>query len=112
MARTVFHVSDADDLSAAAAKVRNLVAADDVPVEDVRVVLDRPGVIDALADTDPGREALDGVRTAGGTVCACRNALRGASTPPEDLPPGVERVSSAVGELTRLQTAGYAYIRL
>ncbi|MFC7069394.1 hypothetical protein [Halobaculum lipolyticum] len=113
--RTVFHVSTVDQLSYVDAKVRNLLADDAVPVSAVAVVVDSGAVIDAAADGD-GRERVETVLAAGGDGAetafrVCANALRGATATLDDLPAGVEAASSGVGELTRLQHDGWAYVR-
>lgn len=48
---------------------------------------------------------------ASASLRVCANALRGAEAALSDLPGGVEWTSSSVSELTRLQDAGYAYVR-
>ena len=107
---TVYHVSDADAYRTAESKVRNLLDDEAVDVDAVAVVVDHPNSIDAAA----GRlrsttEALVGM---GATVKLCTNAFSGTEAVESGFPPGVELVSSGVGELTRLQTDGWAYIRL
>ncbi|GAA0206360.1 DsrE family protein [Halobaculum roseum] len=120
--RTVFHVSTVDQLSYVDAKVRNLLGDDTVSVTSVAVVVDSPAVIDAAAE-DEGRERVEAVLAAGESedgaagedadtaFRVCSNALRGATATLDDLPAGVESASSGVGELTRLQGDGWAYIR-
>lgn len=108
--RTVFHVSTAEQLSYVDAKVRNLLEDGTVDVDHVAVVLDAPGPIDAAADRL--RDNAEAVIAAGAAFEICSNAARGATHSIEDLPDGAERVASGVGELTRLQDQGYAYIRL
>ncbi|QKQ98300.1 hypothetical protein GKQ38_02090 [Candidatus Nanohaloarchaea archaeon] len=44
-------------------------------------------------------------------VKACSNSLESRNITEEDLIEGVSPVSSGVGELTRLQDNGYAYVR-
>ncbi|WP_277554907.1 hypothetical protein [Halobaculum limi] len=115
--RTVFHVSTTNQLSYVDAKVQNLLADDTLNVTSVAVVVDNPVVIDAAVDSD-GRDRVETVLAAGDdsddaatAFRVCSNALRGATATLDDLPAGVERASSGVGELTRLQNQGYAYIR-
>ncbi|MUV61326.1 DsrE family protein [Halobacterium sp. CBA1126] len=47
----------------------------------------------------------------GVTVKQYSNTIEGADISEDDLIGGVELVSSGVGELTRLQNEGYAYIK-
>lgn len=107
--RSVFHVSTEEQLSYVDAKVRNLLADETVDVEHVAVVVDAPGPIDAAASHLSDK--AEAVVKAGGDFEICSNAARGAVNDVDDLPDGVEQVSSGVGELSRLQNQGYAYIR-
>ncbi|GAB7094152.1 DsrE family protein [Halolamina litorea] len=107
---TVFHVSGVDAYRTAEAKVRNLLDDETVDIEAVAVVVDRPTVIDAAAMDC--RATTDVLVEMGATVKLCSNAARGAEAGESDFGEGVEFVSSGVGELTRLQDAGWAYIRL
>lgn len=108
--KTVFHVSDTDAYRTAEAKVRNLLDDDTLDLEAVAVVVDRPTVIDAAA-LDLGETTAKLVEI-GATVKLCSNAARGADAGEDDFVEGIEFVSSGVGELTRLQNQGWAYIRL
>jgi len=103
---TVFHVSTTEQLSYVDAKVENLLADESVAVEEVAVVLDAPGPIEAAVGRLSG--VPKAILEAGGAVLVCSNALGGADA---ELPAGLERVPSGVGALTRLQDRGYAYIR-
>lgn len=107
---TVFHCSTSDSLAITDAKVTNLLGDETVEIESVAVVVDSPTVIDAAAGTH--RETVEAVLDAGSEFCVCSNALRGATSSLADLPDGTDRVSSGVGELTRRQNEGAAYIRL
>ncbi|MBP1986190.1 DsrE family protein [Halolamina salifodinae] len=108
--RTVFHVSDADAYRVTESKVRNLLADESVDIDAVAVVIDHPNSIDAAAGRL--RETTEALVSDGAKVKLCTNAFGGADAAEEAFPPGVELVSSGVGELTRLQTEGWAYIRL
>jgi len=108
--RTVFHVSTVETFAYADAKVRNLLDDDAVDVDAVAVVLDAPGPIEAAAGSY--RSTATALLDAGARLAVCSNALRGAVSSVADLPDGTEAVSSGVGELTRLQADGWAYVRL
>jgi intracellular sulfur oxidation DsrE/DsrF family protein len=102
--RTVFHVSTEEQLAYVDAKVQNLLADETVDVEHVVVVVDAPDPIDAAANYLSNK--AEAVVEAGGDFEICSNAARGAVHDVDDLPEGVEQVSSGVGELTRLQNRG------
>jgi intracellular sulfur oxidation DsrE/DsrF family protein len=108
--RTVFHVSDPDAYRTAEPKVRNLLGDDTLEVAEVAVLVDRPGCIDAAAGKLA--ETTAALTEMGATVRFCSNAARGADAVAADFGEGVGFVSSGVGELTRLQDSGWAYIRL
>jgi intracellular sulfur oxidation DsrE/DsrF family protein len=110
--RTVFHVSTPADVPVVVAKVENLLADETVGMDAVAVVIDDGETIARLhsdsADADDLRALLD----EGVALGVCNNAARHPAVSKSDLLDGVEVVSSGVGELTRLQHEGYAYIRL
>ncbi len=110
--KTVFHVSTPDDVRVVVAKVRNLLADETIEMASVAVVLDRG---EAIARLHNGSDLADDLRDLldrNVALKACRNAAQHPAVSESDLLAGVEVVSSGVGELTRLQGAGYAYIRL
>ncbi|MFB6176574.1 MAG: hypothetical protein ABEI99_05425 [Halobaculum sp.] len=107
---TVFHCSTTESLAITDAKVTNLLGDETVQIQSVAVVVDAPAVIDAAATSH--RETIAAVLDAGATFCVCSNALRGANSSLADLPDGAEAVASGVGELTRRQNEGAAYVRL
>jgi intracellular sulfur oxidation DsrE/DsrF family protein len=110
--RTVFHVSTPADVPVVVAKVENLLADEAVAIDAVAVVIDDGETITRLhsdsADADDLRALLD----EGVALGVCNNAARHPAVSKSDLLDGVEVVSSGVGEFTRLQHEGYAYIRL
>lgn len=109
---TVFHVSTPEDVRVVVAKVENLLADETVGMESVAVVLDSGEAIARLhADSDLADD-LRGLLAEGVDLEACSNAARRPAVSEPNLLDGVEVVSSGVGELTRLQDAGYAYVRL
>lgn len=109
--QTVFHVSSPDALAIAPAKITNLLADETLSLEDVRVVIDDSATVTELGETTATVAALESL-PAGVGIGVCRNALSGAALDAEALPAFVDTLSSGVGELTRLQSNGYSYIRL
>lgn len=109
--RTVFHVStdDRDDQAAALSSVSNLLADDSVELDDVAVVVNGDAVR-MLAQGSPHDSRVVGL-VDDVSFGACSNSLRSRELSADDLFDGVETVSSGVGELTRLQNEGYAYVR-
>jgi intracellular sulfur oxidation DsrE/DsrF family protein len=109
--RTVFHVSsdDRDAQASALSSVSNLLADDSVELDEVAVVVSG-GAVRMLAQGSPHDSRVVGLVDEV-SFAACSNSLRGMELSREDLFDGVEAVPSGVGELTRLQNEGYAYLR-
>ncbi|WP_053946967.1 DsrE family protein [Halolamina sediminis] len=108
--RTVFHVSDADAYRTAKSKVRSLLEDETIDVDAVAIVIDHPNSIDAAAGRLRG--TTESLLSDGAKVKLCTNSLGLADTSESAFPPGVELVSSGIGELARLQDSGWNYIRL
>lgn len=107
--QTVFHTSTFEQYRVADGKVENLLADETVDVDAVAVLVDRGATIDAAADDL--RATTEAIVDAGATLKLCSNALSGAAADASAFPDGTEVVSSGVGELTRLQHRGWAYVR-
>jgi len=110
--QTVFHVSTPEDVRTVVAKVRNLLADETVEMESAAVVLDSGAAIAELHDGSDLADDLRDLLAESVELKVCRNAAQHPVVSEADLLEGVEVVSSGVGELTRLQNGGYAYIRL
>ncbi|MFC6732938.1 MULTISPECIES: DsrE family protein [unclassified Haladaptatus] len=109
---TVFHLSDGSDDAHghALSNVENLLADDSIAVESVVLLTNGDGV--SLSRTDgPRAERIDRLIRQGALIRVCLNSLRTRDMDASMLHPGVTVVPSGVGELTRLQSAGYAYIK-
>ena len=110
--RTVFHLiaGDAEDQQTTLVLAENLTKDETVEMDDIAVVAQADGIVPLTADG----EGADDVRSLigeGVSFKACSNTLEMKGIDESDLVDGVETVSSGVGELTRLQDDGYAYIR-
>ena len=122
--RTALHCAagDVDDQRHALANARNLLADDTVDLDALVVVFNGDGV-DAVRADSPVADDVRGLLTrtpeetdaADATsieVCACGNSLASREIPADALVDGVETVSSGVGELTRRQGDGHAYLKV
>ena len=109
--KTVFHVTEEARFQGAIHGAFNLLADESVSMDEV-VILANGGAVRGFLKAgrtgDLGREALD----KGLQLRACNNSLLGLRIDRSRLVDGVEMVPSGVGELTRLQSDGYAYIRV
>lgn len=108
---TVFHLPEGDETYAERA-LRNAgnVLDDETIAGEVVVVCNSGGVAHVL---DPSRvePAVSRLIDRGVTVVACRNSLDSRDADTADLLDGVGVVPTAMGELTRRQAQGYAYVR-
>lgn len=110
--KAVFHHSsgDAEMHAQVVNNVANLLDDETVELEAVALVANSGGLGLLLADSAQ-RQQVETLQERGVVFNQCENTLVGTDTDESDLIDGVEVVSSGVGELTRLQTEGYAYIK-
>jgi hypothetical protein len=90
--------------------VTNLLDDETVDVDSVALVANSGGVR-LLTTESPQKTQVELLLERGVSFKQCRNTLRGTALTEADLIDGVELVSSGVGELTRLQAEGYAYLK-
>jgi intracellular sulfur oxidation DsrE/DsrF family protein len=109
--KVVFHHSNDDPQlhERIVGNIDNLLADGTLDLDAVALVANSGGL--ALLTTDsPERDAIEELIERGVAVKQCHNTIVGSDITEDDLIDGVELVSSGVGELTRLQSEGYAYI--
>jgi len=108
--QTVFHHARGEQAEAILANVANLLGDDSVDVEDAALVANADGVYTLTADSEHAETVQDrlddGVR-----FVACANSMGTRDVDESALIEGVETAPAGVGELTRLQDAGYAYVK-
>lgn len=107
----MFHLisGDSNEQELALTLAENLTQDETIEMDDVTVLAQGEGIDPVTA----GGDHSDHVETLiddGVTFKACANTLDMFDIEEADLVSGVETVSSGVGELTRLQNDGYAYI--
>lgn len=108
----VLHCSSASsaDHSHALANARNLLDDGTASVDELALVVNGEAVR-AVVEGAPFAEAVaslpDRVR-----VVACSNSLASRDIDPDALLEGVERGSSGVGTVAKLQEAGYHYVKV
>ena len=110
--KAVFHHSNDDPAlhDRVLANVANLLDDGTIDLDDVALVANSGGLELLLADGDHADRVAKLVDR-GVTVEQCANTIEGTDVTESDLVDGVELVPSGVGELTRLQAEGYAYLR-
>lgn len=108
--RTVFHHSDPDEHDHVLANVENLLADDSLEVAGLAVVANADGV-HLLRTGGEYAERVRDLLDEDVDFVACENSLDSRDVDPADLVEGVETARSGVGELTRRQGRGYAYVK-
>lgn len=109
---TVFHLSSGrvHDWVHALANVENLLADDTVDLATVELLVNGDAVY-LLTSGSVAADRVGALIDRDVRVCACRNSLDARSFAADNLLPGVDLVPSGVGELTKRQAEGYAYIK-
>ncbi|WP_049947897.1 DsrE family protein [Candidatus Halobonum tyrrellensis] len=110
--QTVFHMIEGDEesMDRTLTLAGNLADDDTVDVDSIVVLAQAEG-IDPLTKGGHGESEVQSLVEEGVSFAACSNTMEMMDLEESDLHDGVEVVSSGVGELTRLQNEGYAYIR-
>jgi len=110
--RVVFHHStdDAKLHARTVSNIANLLDDETVTVDNVALVTNSGGLV-LVTEESPERERVEQLLDRGVAIKQCRNTIRGAGITEANLIDGVEVVPSGVGELARLQDAGYGYIK-
>jgi len=111
--QAVFHLSREEPAlqRQTLAGASNLLDDESVDVTAVVVVANGGGLALLVESRSEVGDRVAALQERGVVFRACRNTMRGAGVAEADLLDGVTTVASAVGELTRLQAAGYAYLR-
>lgn len=110
--KAVFHLTSDDHRvhTRIVNNVENLLDDETVDLDAVALVANGGG-LGLLTGASGQRSEIEELRDRGVAFKQCGNTLDGADADEGDLLDGVELVSSGVGELTRLQSEGYAYLR-
>ena len=109
--RTVFHHSDDDPElhERVVGNIENLINDETIDLDSV-VLVANSGGLELLLNESSQHDQIRTLQKRGVRFKQCRNTIAGTDTTEADLIDGVELVPSGVGELTRLQDEGYAYI--
>ncbi len=112
---TVFHLQTygAEHERKALNNVENLRNDETVPVEDVVLVANSKAVNSLTSEGAEYPDRIKQLQTEMDvTFCACQNSMEAVGIAKGELLDDVKIVPSGVGEFTRLQTKGYAYIKV
>ena len=110
--KVVFQVSDADPAkwNLTLNNVRNIQADLGAGNVDIEVVSYGPG-IGMLQANSPVASRVDEALTAGVSIVACENTMKGQKLARSDMLGGIGYVGAGVVELVQKQQQGWAYIR-
>ncbi|WP_336359540.1 DsrE family protein [Haladaptatus sp. ZSTT2] len=112
---TVFHLQSdgAENERKALNNLANLRADETVDVDDIVLVANSHAVNSLTSEGSDYPDRISQLRTEQNvTFCACQNSMDAIGIAEDDLLEGVKIVPSGVGEFTRLQAMGYAYIKV
>jgi uncharacterized protein len=109
--KTVFHVSDEEKVSSALGGIQNLIEDKKLPNKEIALVANGRAVKKFILDADFLEDVMMKVNQ-NVSIYVCSNSLEAFKINKNQLVKGVSIVPSGVGELTRLQNKGYAYIRI
>ena len=109
---TVFHFSESGESEQKHAlnNVANLLSIDMVEMENTVLVANGAGIYLFAAERSYFPDRVRSLLEEGASFRACANSMAALDVAGSDLIDGVEVVPAGVGELTRLQAEGYAYI--
>jgi intracellular sulfur oxidation DsrE/DsrF family protein len=105
----VVQVSDIANARSALKSIKNL--REDMPIEEIEVVLHQEAIDIALSDGEYSNLILD-LMTREIVFAACYNSMKAKEIKSTDLIEGMKIVDAGVGEIVRLQNDGWAYLKL
>jgi uncharacterized protein len=110
--KAVFHHSNDDPElhDRIVSNIANLLDDETIDLDAVALVANSGG-LSLLLKNSVHREQVETLLDRGVRFKQCHNTIDGTAIVKDDLIDGVELVPSGVGELTRLQNDGYAYIK-
>lgn len=110
--KTIIHLSTHDDqaFDGGLSNIENLVNDAETDMDEIAFIVNGSGV-KRLTPNSRFADRLKRCMDHGVAVKACSNSLEEHRIDDAQLLDGVETVSAAVSELSRLQDKGYAYIR-
>ena len=110
----VVHLTSGDpaDWRRALRNLANLRTSPTPTAPDALVVVVHGAALPAVLDGSPVADAVADQVAAGVSVRACERTLAGREETADDLLAGVSVVPSGVGEVVRLQRAGWSYLKL
>lgn len=113
MYKVIFHLDDEFKVGDVYRNIMNLLKdmEDEGQEVEVELLANSSGVKPFLKDREENREAIDLMLEHGVKIAVCNNTLRVLYVTKKDFVEECIVVKSGVGELTRKQNSGWAYIK-
>ena len=113
MYKVIFHLSDQEKVKVACKNIDNLLNDMQINDEEIEVeLLIQSNAVNACKDdNNTDMDTIKGIMKRGVKVTICNNSLNGLKIDKKNLLEGAIVVTSGVGELTRKQNDGWAYIK-
>lgn len=113
MYKAIFHLDDEARVGIAYRGIMNLLHDMETEGEkvDVELLANSTGVKPFMKEREENKEAISLMLEKGVSIAICNNTLRTLYLTKEDFVDEAIVVKSGVGELTRKQNAGWAYIK-
>lgn len=105
----VVQVSDLTSARSALKSIKNL--REDMPIEEIEVVLHQEAIEIALSNGEYSNLVLD-LMAREIVFAACYNSMKAREIKSTDLTDGIKIVDAGVGEIIKLQNEGWAYLKL
>lgn len=113
MYKVIFHLNEEEKVKIACRNIENLLM--DIEEEgeqiEVELLIHAAAVKSCKNDGNEDNHTLKEIIEKGVRIAVCNNTLNGLGIKKEDLIDGAVVVTSGVGELTRKQYEGWAYIK-
>lgn len=113
MYKVIFHLNEKEKVETACRNIENLlndIQSSDEKIE-VELLVNAAAVNSFKKDDKENHEAIKSILKRGVKIAICNNTLNGLKLSKEDLLKDLVLVTSGVGELTRKQNDGWAYIK-
>lgn len=110
MYKVLFHLNDENKAEDTLTNIENLLK--DIKEDmEVELVIHSKGVYPFKRNKNIHKDKIDMLIGKGVNISVCQNTLESLNLKKEDFVPGIDLVSSGVGEIARKQQEGWLYIK-
>lgn len=112
--KVVFHLDDEEKGKNALNNAKNLL--DDIEIGnkklEIEILSNSTGIKTFKKNNNNQKEQIQELQSMGVKIAICNNTIKGLNLEKKDFVEGVNIVPSGVGELTKKQSEGWAYIKV